>query len=63
MAVVIGQPVVELAAEFNDERVSGVEPIPLQFFDLRPHRHPAQRRMWKLLAVVPSVGVVLGVEA
>ena len=62
-AVVIGHPVVELAAEFNDERVSVVEPIPVQFFDLRPCRHPAQRRMWKLLAVVPSVGIVLGAAA
>jgi hypothetical protein len=62
-AVVIGHPLVELAAEFNDERVSVVEPIPVQFFDLRPRRRPAQRRMWKLLAVVPSVGIVLGAEA
>jgi len=62
-AGVIGQPVVELAAEFNDERVSSVEPIPVQFFDLRPRRHPSQRRMWKLLSVVPSVGIVLGAAA
>jgi hypothetical protein len=40
-AVVIGHPVVGLAAEFNDERVSVVEPIPVQFFDLRPRWHPA----------------------
>jgi pimeloyl-ACP methyl ester carboxylesterase len=41
--------------------VSGVEPIQVQFFDLRPRRHAAQRRMWKLLAAwhtIPSTYVI-----
>ena len=45
----------ELAIEFVDERVSGVEPILVQFFDFRPRGNTAQMQ--------PGFGVIGGVNA
>ena len=40
-AEVFESPRSRLASEFDHERMSGVEPIPMQFFDFRPCRESA----------------------